>query len=113
MNSIDLKPWEIVPDDPRVNDLALSFCKHIPMKVFNIKHPRYHDSRVLLACNRIGEHNKVNITEAKSANGTYYISGKVAKRYPKQSNGVINCYAIPMDKLENFRLADHCVHELF
>ena len=88
-------------------------CRHIPLRLFEIKHPRYHDRKVLLKASRIGGHNKVVFSEAPSL-GTdpYYISGKIAKKYKKESNGTIQCYSIPLDELKPFELTNKCIHEM-
>jgi hypothetical protein len=70
-------------------------------KCFEIWQPRYKDNTVLLACHKVGEHNKVTFTKAKHL-GTdpYYVSGKVVKKYKKEDNGKIAVYSVPMDELE-------------
>lgn len=88
-------------------------CKHTPVKLFDIWSPRYHDKRVLLAKNRVGEHNKIIFSKAPSM-GTepYYISGKVVKKFKKESNGTIDCYSIPLDELEALEYQERCQHEI-
>lgn len=75
------------------------------MKYFAIYQPRYHDKRVLLAAHKVGEHNKIVFLQAPDM-GTepYYVSGKTVKKYPKQSNGAIKCYAVPLSELETLEL---------
>lgn len=89
-------------------------CKHTQMRAFSILSPRWHDRRVLLASNRVGEHNKILFTGKDGASmGTapYYISGKSAKRFKKESNSTIMCYSIPLDELQPLEIAEHCIHE--
>lgn len=75
--------------------------KFIPLNYFEIRHPRYHDKRVLLAARKVGTHNKVVFTEAPSmGTAPYYISGAKVKKYKKESNGAIMCFAVPLDELE-------------
>lgn len=61
--------------------------------------PRYHDRTVLVATHKINERNKIRILKG-AYKGDYFISGIAAKSYPIQSNGRINCYAIPLSQLE-------------
>lgn len=72
-----------------------------PAQLFTIWQPRYHDKKVLLAKFKVGTHNKVVFTKAPDM-GTqpYYISGEKVKSYPAESNGKIQCYAVPIDALE-------------
>ena len=94
------------------------FCKHIQMQVFDIWAPRYHDKMVLLMDKRIGEHNKIVFTDAKSM-GTlpYYISGKEAKKFKLETKtskmGNINKFrCVPEDSLKLMEYEEHCIHEL-
>lgn len=79
--------------------------RYTQFKYFEVWHPRYHDHKVLLAAHKVGEHNKIVFTKSESM-GTdpYYISGAEVKKYPKQSNGSIMCYAVPVDALEPLEL---------
>lgn len=81
--------------------MLLTFKKRYA--VLDIKEPRYHDRVVLLATHKIQERNRINILQG-AYKGTYFISGVVATAYPIQSNGKINCYAVPLSQLE--RLED-------
>lgn len=96
----------------KVKGICMNTCKHTQMRVFSIKSPRYHDKRVLLAAFKVGQHNKILFTQAPSM-GTepYYISGKVAKKFKKETNGVIPVYSVPLDKLELLEIKEHCEHE--
>lgn len=93
-------------------------CKHTQFQVFDIFEPRYHDKMVLLMDKRIGEHNKIIFTNAKSM-GTlpYYISGQKAKTFKTEQKisklGNKNKFRIvPEDALAILELEAHCIHEL-
>lgn len=75
--------------------------KFTPLNYFEIWSPRYKDNRVLLAAHKVGENNKIVFTKAQHM-GTepYYLSGKTIRKYPKESNGKVMCYAVPLDELE-------------
>lgn len=72
---------------------------------FEIWSRRYHDNKVLLAAHRVGEHNKIVFTRDPSM-GTdpYYISGRDVKKFKKESNGKIQCYAVDVSALEPLEL---------
>lgn len=91
----------------------VKFDRLTQFHVFSIFEPRYHDQRVLLKANKVGEHNKIIFTKAKSM-GTdpYYVSGKMVKKYPKVSNGTIWCYSVPLDKLEPLEYSENSMLEL-
>lgn len=73
-----------------------------PVQVLEIKAPRWHDRKVLLAKFKVGTHNKIVFTNAPSLDGEYYISGRKASACPQVSNGKLVCYAVPLDELEPF-----------
>ena len=92
--------------------------KYTSFNTLTIWEPRWRDKRVLLAKHKIGEHNKINITQEHKDGTRYfpndmYISGKEARRYKVESNGVIPCYAVPLDKLKVLSINKHSVHELW
>lgn len=70
------------------------------MNYIEIWQPRYKDRKVLLACHKVAAHNKVVFTKAKHLEGQeYYIAGSVANTYPKETNGKIMCFAVPLEEL--------------
>jgi hypothetical protein len=79
----------------------MTLDKYTQTSAFTIWTPRYHDQTVLLAAHKVGLHNKILFTKAKHL-GTdpYYVSGKTIKKYKKESNGKIDCYAVPLGELE-------------
>lgn len=79
--------------------------KFTPFRYFEIWHPKYSDQTVLLAIHKVGEHNKIVFTKSSSM-GTepYYVSGDTVKKCKKESNGKIQCYAVPLNKLETLEL---------
>ena len=70
------------------------------MVKIEIKAPRYHDRTVLIAKHKVGINNEIVFTEAPSLIETYTISGKEVEKCPVESNGTIDCYAVPLDKLK-------------
>lgn len=90
----------------------MKLCKHSGAKHHDIWHPLYSENRVLVAANKIGTHNIIKFSKAKSMPGLYYVSGKTARKYKKTTNGVIDVLAVPLSELEPFELASHCSHEL-
>ncbi len=96
----------------------MELCKHTQMQTFEILQPRWHDRMVLLMDKRLGEHNKIIFTDARSM-GTlpYYISGKKAKGFKTEEHtskaGNLNkMRVIPEDALALLELPEHCMHEL-
>jgi hypothetical protein len=81
------------------------------MKPLEIWQPRYRDKRVLLACHKVGEHNKIIFTKAPSM-GTdpYYITGKKVKQFKKESNGTIDVYSVPLSELQPLEYQERCEH---
>lgn len=77
--------------------------------VFTIWTPRYRDKVVLLAKRKVGEHNKVIFSgDPKTGynmmgEAPYYVSGSVVKKCKLENNGSIDCYAVPIDKLEHLQ----------
>lgn len=70
-------------------------------QLFTIWQPRWKDRKVLLASYKVGTHNEILFTKAPSlGEEPYYVSGKVVREYPLETNGKISCYAVPIDKLE-------------
>lgn len=69
---------------------------------FEIWRPRYHGVKtVMLADYKVGTHNKIVFTKAKDmGTSPYYISGARAKKFKKETNGKIDCYAVPVSELE-------------
>lgn len=61
--------------------------------------PRYHDRTILIACYKVANNNTIKITKG-AYKGKYKLSGIAARSYPKESNGTIMCYAVPIDKLQ-------------
>jgi len=80
---------------------------------FEIFAPRYRDKTVLLACHRVGEHNKIVFTKAPSL-GTdpYYASAKTIKKCKKESNGSIMCYVVPLDELQPLEINERDWREI-
>lgn len=71
-----------------------------PCNKIEIWQPRWKDRTVLIAKYKVGTHNEIIFTKTKSMPGSYYLSGKVIQACPTTFNGKLECYAVPMDKLE-------------
>lgn len=74
--------------------------KDTSCQVLEIWSPKWKDRTVLLAKFKVGTHNIVKFLKAKSMPGEYYVSGEEARKHPIVNNGKLDCYAVPMDKLE-------------
>lgn len=73
-----------------------------PVQVISIWQPRWKDRKVLIAKWKVGQHNKITFSKTKSMPGEYYLPGSLVTKCPLESNGKIQCYAVPMDELEPF-----------
>lgn len=71
-----------------------------PCQVIEIWQPRWKDRVVLIAKYKVGTHNEIIFTKTPSLEGSFYISGVNASKYPIETNGKLACYAIPLDDLE-------------
>lgn len=75
--------------------------KKTPINTLEIWQPKYHGKFALLACYKIREHNRIVFTKAKHLKGReFYISGQLAKSFEVCTNGTLDVYKVPMDKLE-------------
>lgn len=54
----------------------------------------------MIACYKVGMHNKIVFTKTKSMPGEYYISGAEVRKYKAQANGKLMCYCVPLDAIE-------------
>lgn len=69
--------------------------------MIDVIEPRYHDRKVLVAKYKVykGRMNRINILKG-AYKGKYRMSGIAITSYPIESNSVIPCYAVPLEKLE-------------
>jgi len=74
--------------------------KNTSCQVIDIWQPRWKDRVVLIATYKVGTHNLIRFSKAKSMEGDWYLSGETIKQCPKDYNGKIECYAVPISKLE-------------
>lgn len=75
--------------------------RYTPLNVIDIWTPRYHDRKVLIAVYKVKENNKIVFSKAKHlADKVYYMSGRQIRSYPVDTNGKVQCYAVPLDELE-------------
>lgn len=84
--------------------------KYTQFHCFSIWEPRWRDRKVLLAKHKVGDHNKIvfsgNPATKRNSMGDkpYYVSGTTVKKFKKESNGSIDCYAVPVSELEPLEL---------
>lgn len=81
--------------------------KYTQFSIFSIWSPRWRDRKVLLKASKVSAHNKIIFTGKDGASMgklPYYVSGAKVKLCPKESNGTILCYAVPIDELEILEL---------
>lgn len=74
--------------------------KLTPVQKLDIFQPRWKDRTALLATYKVGTHNCITFSKTKTMPGEYYISGEEVKKCPITNNGKLDCYAVPLDKLE-------------
>lgn len=68
--------------------------------VIYIWEPRYSTNEALIDVRKVKQHNIIEFTKGSYKGRQYYISGETAQGCPKDTNGSITCYAVPMGKLE-------------
>lgn len=90
---------------------VLNIEPHIDLTTIPIWQPRHHDNKVLIATKKVRAHNKIIFTyqDKKSKQGPlsgkeFYISSERIKKYPKESNGVLQCYAVPLEDLKEMKV---------
>lgn len=89
-----------------INENPMILSKWTQKNLITIWSPRYHDKKVLINPAKVGQHNKIIFTKAPSLSGVYYLSGKVIKSYPKESNGTIACYVVPVSELRPLEITE-------
>ena len=70
------------------------------MQRIEIWQPRWKDRVVMIAKYKVGTHNCIVFTKTKSLQGEFYLSGEEIRKHPLDTNGKLECYAVPMDKME-------------
>ncbi len=70
--------------------------------MIDIWNPRWHDRKVLIAKYKVRTGlNEIRFTKAPSLKGKIFVlSGATIKNYPLETNGKIDCYAVPLDEFE-------------
>jgi len=71
-----------------------------PCQTIDIWQPRWKDRVVMIAKYKVGQHNEIHFSKTPSMKGAYYLSGEKAKDYPVETNGKVDCYAVPLNELE-------------
>lgn len=68
--------------------------------MIEIWQPRWKDRKVLISVYKVKMGmNYIKFTKTPSLPGTYAISSSEIKQCPVESNGKIDCYAVPLEKL--------------
>lgn len=74
------------------------------MNRIEIWEPRYHDSVVLIHPNKVDDDNIIYFSKVSPKSALYqrefYLSGEEIKSYPRESNGTVMCYVVPLEALE-------------
>lgn len=77
--------------------------KYEPLTKLEIWQPRYHDKKVLLACGKVDnaktKYLKIVFTKAPTMEGDWIIDKTRVKRFKRETNGVIQVYAVPLSEL--------------
>lgn len=85
-------------------------AKFEPLTYFEIWQPRWHDKIVLIKAVKVKNAKtkllKIKFTQAPSLPDDYVISKAKTMTYPKETNGTIVCYAVPLKDLELLEI-DH------
>lgn len=89
-----------------INENPVILSKWEPKNLISIWEPLYSEKLVLINPAKVGAHNKIIFTKAKSLPGTYYLSGKTIKSYKKRSNGSIMCYAVNVSELRPLQITE-------
>lgn len=74
--------------------------KSTPCQKIVLWTPRWRDRTAMIAQYKVGQHNEVTFSKAKSMPDAYYITGEEVRKHPLQPNGKLMCYCVPLDKLE-------------
>jgi hypothetical protein len=83
------------------------------VNIIQIRSPRWHDRVVLVAKKHVRSSNIIIFTKAKSLPYEYPISGAEVQSYPLGTNGVIDCYEVPIDVLEGNYIIKKNANSLF
>lgn len=70
------------------------------MNVIDIWEPRWHDNVVLIDKMKVADDNIIVFTKADSLPHRYYLSGYEIRQSKLDSNGVMACYAVPLEKFK-------------
>lgn len=88
----------------------MTLGKHEPLTWFDIYEPRWHDKKVLLKASKVKEAKttwlKVTFSKAPTMEGSWVISKAKALTYPLETNGTIQCRAIPLEDLHVLEIND-------
>lgn len=84
-----------------MSDEVLIIEPHINLNTISIWNPRWHDETVLIAKRKVKEFNRIIFTKSKALAGKeFFISQTRIKTFPVESNGSIDCYAVPLGSLK-------------
>ncbi len=66
--------------------------------MIEIWQPRWHDRKVLIAKYKVKEDNDIVFTKTKCyKDKVFSLKGDVIRGYPLETNGKIQCYAVPLE----------------
>lgn len=70
--------------------------------MIEIWEPRWHDRTVLIAVHKVSSGlNEIKFTKTPSLEGKIYtLPSETIRKYPIESNGKINCYAVPLGEFK-------------
>lgn len=78
----------------------MTLDRFTPVNAIDIWQPRWKDRTVLIAKFKVATHNSITFSKTKTMPGEYYLSGEEIRKHPINNNGKLDCYVVPMDKLE-------------
>jgi hypothetical protein len=96
---------------------TLKLSKYSPLTTIEIWHPLYSQRKVLLSCAKVDgaktDYLRIVFTKAKSMEGDWAITKKKARTFAKQTNGVMQCYAVPLDELRILEIVNREPQEIY
>lgn len=90
----------------KINDEPITLSKWTPKNLIEIWEPLYSENLVLINPSKVGQHNLIRFTKAKSLTGQYYLSGKTIRKYKKRSNGTAMMWVVPLSELRPLEITE-------
>ena len=67
--------------------------------MIEIYQPRWHDRRVLIATYKVSSGvNYIKFTKSPTLKGVFEITGDEIRKCPRETNGTIDCYSVPLSE---------------